>query len=98
VSSTAGRNGGFRLFVGATEDELLPVLSVAAVVGAEPEPREKGPGTADGGEKAYGLSLPADMVPTGKRWITDWASHFRLGFQIRMFWCLRAQPSSAAQH
>jgi hypothetical protein len=74
VSSTAGRNGGFRLFVGAPEDELLPVLPVAASVGvgAEPEPREKGPGTTEGVAKAYGFSLPADMIPTGKWWITDW--------------------------
>lgn len=74
MSSTAGRNGGFRLFVGAPEDELLPVLPVAASVGvgAEPEPREKGPGTTEGVAKAYGFSLPADMIPTGKWWITDW--------------------------
>lgn len=82
MSSTASRNGGFRLFVGAPEDELLPVLSVAAAVGvgAEPEPREKGPGTTEGVAKVYGLSLPADMVPTG-----DVVEH-RLGasrFQIR---------------
>jgi len=65
VSSTAGRNGGFRLFVGAPKDELIPVLSVAAAVGvgAEPEPREKGPGTTEGVAKVYGLSLPADMIP-----------------------------------
>lgn len=69
MSSTAGRNGGFRLFVGAPDDELLPVLSVAGAVGAEPKPREKGAGTTEGVAKAYGLSLPADMLPTGKWWI-----------------------------
>lgn len=63
MSSAAGRNGGFLLLVGAPEDELLPALSVAA----EPEPREKPPGTVEGVAKA---SLPADMVAK-RKWITD---------------------------
>ena len=62
MSSAAGRNGGFRLFVGAPEDEHLPVLSVATMVGLEPEPPEKGPGTAKGVTKAHGLSLLVDMI------------------------------------
>jgi len=98
VSSAAGRNGGFRLFVGAPEDELIPVLSVAAAVGvgAEPEPREKGPGTTEGVAKVYGLSLPADMIPTGSGGSP--IGRLTSRFQIRRFRCLRGQPSSAVQH
>jgi hypothetical protein len=52
VSSAAGRKGGFLILVGAPEKELLPELSVAAAVGAVPEPREKPPGTVEGVAKA----------------------------------------------
>jgi hypothetical protein len=48
--------------LGTPEDEHLPVLSIVAAVGLEPEPPEKGPGTAKGGTKAHGLSLLVDMI------------------------------------
>jgi hypothetical protein len=48
--------------LGTPEDEHLPVLSIVAAVGLEPEPPEKGPGTAKGVTKAHGLSLLVDMI------------------------------------
>jgi hypothetical protein len=97
VSSAAGRNGGFRLFVGAPEDEHLPVLSVVAAVGLEPEPPEKVPVTAKGVTKAHGLSLLVDMIrgsggsPIGRLTsVKDFRSEEDYGA------C--AQLSSAVQH
>jgi hypothetical protein len=67
--------------LGTPEDEHLPVLSIVAAVGLEPEPPEKGPGTAKGGHEGT-RPLASGGHDPGKWWITNWAAHFLLRFQI----------------